>query len=284
MTRPKANYVADEKTFANSSPMSLTLRQLHGMMSRPIFWIVVATAILLTAMAGPYFTLERLSFPERLIYWGTCVPLSAVIMTFLSILSYRLTEAHALHWVLVSVLSGLVGILPVVGAIYLSEGLAAGFAPGWAEPLSFFRLSAFVAPSLMAVTLTVHAMIEYRLREDNDLEAVPKPVAVAPTLLQSKLPHHLGHDIVAVQAQDHYVEVTTPKGNTMILMRLKDAVHDLEPLGGLQVHRSWWINPAFVERTETGKNGPELLMQTGQRVPVGRNFRAALKTALQAGA
>ena len=101
------------------------------------------------------------------------------------------------------------------------------------------------------------------------------------TMLQSKLPHHLGNDIIAVQAQDHYVDVTTPKGNALVLMRLGDAVQDLEPLGGLQVHRSWWISLAHVVHTEKGTSGPELRLTSGQRIPVGRSFRAPLKKAMQ---
>lgn len=66
----------------------------------------------------------------------------------------------------------------------------------------------------------------------------------------------------------------------MVLMRLGDAVIDLGPLGGLQVHRSWWANLAYVVHLEKGR-GLKTRDETGQTIPVGRNFRAALKDAMQ---
>ncbi|TNJ39151.1 LytTR family DNA-binding domain-containing protein [Phaeobacter sp. B1627] len=279
MIHPKPSYASDTKNPGNGSPMSLALRQLQATLASPVFWIVVGTAVGLTAMAGPYYTLERLSFPERLVYWGVTIPLSALTMTVLSTVAFRLTKARSLNWVIVTVLVGLVGVLPVTGSVYLSEGIATGFEDGWLDGVSFFRLALFVAPSLIGVTLVVNALFEFRVVGQDS--AVLEPPPQSETLLQSKLPHHLGHEIVTVQARDHYAEVTTLKGSAMVLMRLGDAVRDLEPLGGLQVHRSWWVNLAHLARTETGKSGQELVMKTGQRVPVGRSFRKALKEALR---
>ncbi|WP_299410844.1 LytTR family DNA-binding domain-containing protein [uncultured Roseobacter sp.] len=278
MNQPKPTYAPGTKNPANDGPMWLALRQLQATLANPVFWIVVGAAIILTAMAGPYYTLERLSFPERLVYWGITIPLSALTMTFLSTFAYRLTEAKSLNWVIVAILAGLAGVIPVTGSIYLSEGIATGFEEGWLDGVGFFRLAMFVAPSLIGVTFVVNALFEFQVvgQERPVLEPAPQTL----TLLQRKLPHHLGHDIITVQAQDHYVEVTTLKGSALVLMRLGDAVRDLEPLGGLQVHRSWWVNPAHLARTETGKSGQELVMTNGLSVPVGRSFRKALKNVL----
>ncbi|MEM6620200.1 MAG: hypothetical protein AAF631_13005 [Pseudomonadota bacterium] len=94
MTQAKPNYATDQKIPANCSPLALTLRQLRETVSGPILWLVVGAAALMTAMAGPYFTLERFTFPERLVYRGTNIPIAALIMTFLSTFAYRLTEAR----------------------------------------------------------------------------------------------------------------------------------------------------------------------------------------------
>lgn len=259
---------------ANSTVMSLTLRQLREMFSRPFFWLVIAAAITLTSMAGPYYTLERFSLPERLVYWGTTITLSAAIMTALSVLAHRLTEARSSHWALVSTLAGVMGVLSVVMTIYLAEGLATGFAPGWFDLSRIPALLPYVAPSVVAVTLIVNAVISFQRATG------PQPTA-APglTALQRKLPSHLGHEVIAVQAQDHYVEVTTQQGSAMVLMRLSDVVDDLAPLGGLQVHRSWWINLAHIVAVEKGANGPELRLSSGQVIPVGRSFRKAFNAA-----
>lgn len=275
----KTGYVSDMKNPVNDGAMSLALRQVQQMARGAGFWIVVGGAVLVAAVAGPYYTLERMSFPERLVYWGVVIGLSAVIMTFLSVLAHRVTAARGWNWALVAVLAGMVGVLPVLGAVWLADGLATGFGGGGAGLL---RLAAFVAPSVIGVTLAVNAFIEVQERRAVVADMVPRDVSApaAPTVLQSKLPHHLGREIVALRAQDHYLEVTTPKGRCMVLMRLGDAVKDLEGLNGMQVHRSWWINLAHVARVEKGANGPEVVLSTVERVPVGRSYRAAFRAAM----
>ncbi len=283
MTRPKPSYASDSENPANAPSVSLAHRQLQRILSGPVFWIAVGAATVVMAMAGPYFTLARFSFPERLVYWGTTVTLSALIMTAISVYAYWTSKLSKMNWSVVSVLAGTAGILPVVVTLYLAEGLATGFAPGWLSFIDFPTLVRSVAPTIIFVTLAVHGLIHYLDRDvtptDTGVIATRSDTPPALTVLQSKLPPHLGHDIISVQAQDHYVEVCTPKGSAMVLMRLKDAVHDLAPLDGMQVHRSWWVNTAHVTRREKGQSGPELLLSSGARVPVGRIFRAAAKQA-----
>lgn len=278
MTRPKLTYVSDPQNTANDDPMSLARRQMQRILGGPIFWIIVSATSIVTAMAGPYFTLDRFTFLERLVYWGTTVTVSAVVMTALSVYGYRASQLSRLHWAAISIIAALIGILPVVGSLYLAEGLATGFTAGWLTLADFPALLLSVAPTLVFVTLVVHAVIHYQDAEQGTgADTQAPPTAPSPTLLQSKLPHHLGHDIISVQAQDHYVEVTTPKGVATVLMRLKDAVKDLEPLGGFQVHRSWWVNPAHVLRSEKGASGRELVLSSGDKIPIGRSFRKALR-------
>ena len=280
MRQAKAGYVSDMKNPANDSQVALALRQVQEVARGAAFWIVVGAAVLIAAVAGPYYTLERLSFPERLVYWGGVIALSSVIMTFVSVLAFRITAARGWNWALVAGLAGAVGVPPVLGTVWLADVLVTGFAPGGP---GIGTLAAYVAPSVIGVTVAVSAYIEVQGRRVPDVVAAgPRGDAVL-TVLQGKLPHHLGREIVALRAQDHYLEVTTPKGSCMVLMRLGDAVRDLEGLNGMQVHRSWWINLAHIARVEKGANGPEVVLSTGARVPVGRSYRAAFRAAMADG-
>ena len=156
--------MSDLKNPANSTPMQLTLRQLRENLCSPFFWTVLGAAILLASMAGPYFTLERFSFPERVVYWGSTLTLSAMLMTFLSVYAHRLSETHAMHWSLVATLAGIAGVLPIVATVYLAEGLATGFAPGWLTSYRSATLISHVALSAISVTLIVNALIVFRER------------------------------------------------------------------------------------------------------------------------
>lgn len=59
--------------------------------------------------------------------------------------------------------------------------------------------------------------------------------------LLSRLPNRLGKEVVALEAEDHYLRVHTTLGSDLILMRLSDAIAAIGPDLGLQVHRSWWV-------------------------------------------
>jgi len=78
--------------------------------------------------------------------------------------------------------------------------------------------------------------------------------------------------------QDHYLQVHTTEGSEMILCRMEDAARELEGLGQ-RVHRSWWV--ADAARQEVARVGQKLVVRlsNGAQVPVGRTYRAALKTA-----
>lgn len=122
----KAGYVSDMKNPANDGQVALALRQVQEVTRGAAFWIVVGGAVLIAAIAGPYYTLERLSFPERLVYWAVIIALSSVIMTFLSVLAHKVTAARGWNWALVAVLAGMVGVVPVLGTVWLADALVTG--------------------------------------------------------------------------------------------------------------------------------------------------------------
>jgi DNA-binding LytR/AlgR family response regulator len=44
--------------------------------------------------------------------------------------------------------------------------------------------------------------------------------------------------LIALSVSDHYVEVLTDGGRSLVLMRLSDAIAETGPVKGLQIHRS----------------------------------------------
>ena len=96
----------------------------------------------------------------------------------------------------------------------------------------------------------------------------------------SKLPAALRRDILALEAEDHYVRVHTLHGSALILMRLADAAALIDPRLGLRVHRSWWVakdGVRAVERTP-GRAIARLLDDTA--VPISRTYLSASRTVL----
>ncbi|BEV01471.1 LytTR family DNA-binding domain-containing protein [Novosphingobium olei] len=89
--------------------------------------------------------------------------------------------------------------------------------------------------------------------------------------LFDQLPAHLGQDLLCIENEDHYIRVHTSAGNALILMRLRDAVAQLAPLDGAQVHRSWWVARSAVSEVVRTERRVSLRLVDGREVPVSRS-------------
>ncbi len=102
----------------------------------------------------------------------------------------------------------------------------------------------------------------------------------APPRFLDRLPPRLrGAVIHAVQAEDHYLRIHTDRGSDLILMRLSDAVAELEGLEGAQTHRSWWVARDAVQDVKRGDGRATLTLDGGLTVPVSRRHARALRQA-----
>jgi DNA-binding LytR/AlgR family response regulator len=82
-----------------------------------------------------------------------------------------------------------------------------------------------------------------------------------------------------VSAEDHYLRVHTSLGETMVLMRLADAVRELASLEGLQTHRSWWVARQGLADASRGDGKVTLTLKSGAEAPVSRTYLRAVKDA-----
>lgn len=120
---------------------------------------------------------------------------------------------------------------------------------------------------ISAVLTAVHAVLDRR----------DPPPAGAPRFLD-RLPLKLrGAEVWAVEAEDHYLRLHTSKGQDLILMRLADAVAELEGLDGTQVHRSWWVARDAIVAARRGDGRASLTLKGGAEVPVSRTYARVLR-------
>lgn len=105
----------------------------------------------------------------------------------------------------------------------------------------------------------------------------PSNAAVAAASLIDLLPPHLGRDIHCIENEDHYIRVHTALGNTLLLMRLRDAVSQLRSIEGERVHRSWWVARAAVRDVVRTERRIALRLIDGREVPVSRASAAVLR-------
>lgn len=133
-------------------------------------------------------------------------------------------------------------------------------------------------PALFFAVLAIQLVIAFVA----SLVAVRAEPTTAPTsqsgtsLLLDRLPH-LGRELVALEAQDHYLRVHTTTSSELVLMRLSDAIAQLSGTDGLQVHRGWWVAADAVSGV-TSRDGRTLIsLRNGLQVPVSRTYLQAVR-------
>lgn len=105
------------------------------------------------------------------------------------------------------------------------------------------------------------------------------PAAGAPAFADRLPVKFRAAEIHAVSAEDHYLRVHTSAGETMILLRLADAIRELAALPGMQTHRSWWVAKQGLADTAKGDGKVTLKLKSGAEAPVSRTYLKAVKDA-----
>jgi hypothetical protein len=113
------------------------------------------------------------------------------------------------------------------------------------------------------------------------LESRPGPETHAgpqPPRFLERLPLKLrGAEVWAVEAEDHYLRLHTSKGQDLILLRLADAVAELDGVEGAQVHRSWWVARDAIVDARRADGRASLTLKDGSEVPVSRTYARVLR-------
>ncbi|MEW4449006.1 LytTR family DNA-binding domain-containing protein [Qipengyuania sp. JC766] len=96
-----------------------------------------------------------------------------------------------------------------------------------------------------------------------------QPPSERPRFLD-RLPPRLGSDLLALEMEDHYVRAHTALGSELVLIRMRDAVAELDGIAGEQVHRSWWVARDAVEDVKRDGRNVRLVLANGIDAPVSR--------------
>ena len=262
-------------------------------MNPPLLLTQLATALALAlcfAVLGPFGTYTDLSVPVRYAYW-----VGLVLVGYLNIL----LAAHAVaalrpglrhRWILMAVT--LVSAVPTTLAVAWVESVTRLAHP---VPLSVFpRVYGCVVliqlvmvlfltrlqPSLSALLLRRAPTVAYEPAPVSTPGPVPFAPAAAPVPpFFKRIPAHLGQELLALGAEDHYLRVITPLGSDLILMRLSDALDELGD-AGMQVHRSWWVARSGVDALQRDGGRTLVVLKNGLEVPVSRTYLAAVRDRL----
>ena len=104
----------------------------------------------------------------------------------------------------------------------------------------------------------------------NDIEKLQNNAKLE--LLLEKLPDSIRALPLRIQAQEHYVRVTTEKGTDVFLYRFGNMLEELPAKNGFQVHRSYWVARENVKGWKQEKNNISIDLFFGDCVPVSRRY------------
>lgn len=242
--------------------------------------VVELTAMLIAGLAlalfGPFGTFARAALPERLVYWCGLAVIGYFLyrpaVLFAEYAARRLNLPRLASWIAAT----LIASFPMTFIVWrASFSLTPNpvRVPNVGRYLETYSHVVLVAALLVALFLWIDQ------RAPTPAPIGPSKSDEPPPRLLERLPPSFGPDVLALEMEDHYVRVHGRQGSKLLLMRMRDAVAEMDGAEGAQVHRSWWVaRDAVVEPLDDGRK-LRLRLVNGIEAPVARNSVAALRDA-----
>ncbi|MCB2080474.1 MAG: LytTR family transcriptional regulator DNA-binding domain-containing protein [Novosphingobium sp.] len=233
---------------------------------------------LVVAMLGPFGTYTQSTFGVRLVGW-----------TLLLLAAYVLIRPAVVALRKLAYLTGLPATAVTVSGVML---LSAPLTMVWRMIgknefsavegyLGLMPFSVFCALAVLAVATWSRDANRRLDASQDDKESATLPVAMQETepehdvSIQPALLMRLSQDfrspILALESEDHYVRVHGEHGSELVLVRLRDAIAEMDGVPGEQVHRSWWIAKAGIANFEPAGRSWKIYLSNGIDVTVARD-------------
>ena len=238
--------------------LQLALREwVEHFNQRTVFVVLFGVALVL-GVSGPFGTSQTIQLLPRLLYWGGSSIATYGLGSYAAFLAQQIYphQTVARHATAI-----LIGALAITVFLYIFSGLFSIRMPK--TPLGMLTL--FAQTSLIVATVNgVLAFYSNNKKPSQRIETVH--------VLQ-RLPIEKRGELISMTVMDHYVEVTTTRGKHLILMQFNDAITEIPPHLGLQIHRSYWVASDQVQAHR--RDGKQLLLITTAQdaLPVSRRYR-----------
>ena len=241
------------------------VKAVSAFVVHPVWMFLVGLAVIL-AIIGPFGTYEALSLPLRFAYWAPIV-LGANIFTRSAgrIVNTLFEDAAPLRDQTVSIVVFSVTFSPSVWA----------YSALFSETFRSLESLLFIAMNVFGVTAAVGYLVFFMTRDGEaaqEQKSVPR--------LHERLPEGTKAAIVRLTVDDHYVEAHLDDGSShRMLMRLADAVNEMDDTPGFYTHRSHWVATEFVRNGLRENRRDYLMLETGAKVPVSKTYRGDVEAA-----
>jgi len=282
-------YASGRTEFAGRPGAQLALREMNPLREWAEQLVVLVLLGLVFGWIGPYGTFQDLSVGPRFVYWITGFLLigSASAWTMQAIARGQPSAAWPLP---VQVIVGaLIIAVPGTFVIIALETVFRHAPPITIATLARIYLSVTVVCLAIMIPWAIIRRHRAQIAQATLLEPVVRPAPAAraepvkaprrESPFLERIPAKLGRELLCIATEDHYLRVTTPLGHDLILFRLADAIAELDPALGQQVHRSYWVARRAVAKVERDESRTWLVLSNGTKVPVSRSHLPALREA-----
>lgn len=206
----------------------------------------------------------------RMAYWLSVMLAGCVVTQVASLVMDRFLKLEPLAEAAVQFALSMPGLTIEVWAITAAY---ANHPPRTAD------LPAYLVP--VAIVTVAMSGLQYLLHREPKQTHVftPEQTAQIPAgAFRERLPFKYRQaELYALSAEDHYLRVYTSAGETLVLMRLYDAIRELEGIEGSQTHRSWWVAKGAIRDVRRGDGRVTLVLPGDVPVPVSRSYAKSLR-------
>ncbi|WP_029042258.1 LytTR family DNA-binding domain-containing protein [Cucumibacter marinus] len=257
--------------------LQLTLREMRSSMTQPAFAGIFVLVALILGLSGPFGTFDYLPIGPRLVYWVVLLATAYVTGHFFGAFTLRLVEHRFKSMMLGVVVGGVAAGLPVSFVVWAINAMTFGVL--YADPAALLLNTVYCVIISIAV-VAGFAMVESRagtVAEAGEAgavaEAPPRPKLLDRLAVQDR------GALLSLSVSDHYVEVVTDKGKTLLLMRLGDAIDEAAPIPGIQLHRSHWVALDAIRSARRHKGAAVVVLTDGRELPISRGRLEAAREA-----
>jgi hypothetical protein len=252
----------------DGTALQLTLRELRDRFTDLRALGVMAIVGVLLGLAGPFGTFEILPVAGRVVYWVAIVFLTYGSGYGVALLADRLWTRGRPLWlrIVIQIAAAALATSLVVTLLNL-----AAFGPasmGWLGVAAVIAQSFAVSAAVVAVTFLTSRPAQ-----------TPSSATDGTAAILDRVPLPQRGKLLALIVEDHYVDIVTDKGKTLVLMRLADAMREVGTVPGLQIHRSHWVAKDAVAKVHRNDGKLTLELRNGLKLPVSRSYLAAAKDA-----
>jgi DNA-binding LytR/AlgR family response regulator len=247
-----------ESFVKNTDPQS-TLRELRDHIAKPVALVILVSASAVAALVGPFETGALLGLVPRVLYWLTIV-FTTYSIGYVSAVALRRRASDRWPRPAVAALAGVVTGAGVCVVVTVANLVTFAYVPPLNEAVPLLA-------TVFAISVIVSVAMDYVL----SATTTATPDAPRAAAILDRIPYAKRGALVSISVEDHYVRIRTDKGEELVLMRLGDAIREVEGVSGAQVHRSHWVALDQVRDARREGDRAVLTMTSGPDIPVSRS-------------